>query len=369
MSDKRLTRRRPKTDEGGATLADALSRAGRRAALDAVKSETIVEREGPVQSVRRREPGKAPAGEAVQPTGPKVEVDLSGLEALSQMDADDLAALYDAQPIHKRLTEGDRVTATVIRVSGQDVLLDVGGKTEAVMEASEIPDLHPGETVDAWVVWSDGEQVRLSTKLQGHIAASFLEEAAAAGVPVEGKVVSHNSGGYQVKVGDQTAFVPISHMDRLRGADPETYVGRTFSFVVLEAGERTVLSRRRQQERELSQRTDALWGSLQLGDVVDGVVTRALDFGVFVDVDGVEGLLPRSAITSDREADLSAEFPSGRQLKVRITRIDRDAKRVSFAIDGHRVTRAEREARPAAAGSAGESGFGTLGDLLGSWKK
>jgi len=368
MARKNLTRRRPRPDEGDATLGDALSKAGRRAAKDAVKSDTIVERTGPVQSVRRREQGQFEGKEPV-PTREKVEVDLSDLEALSKMDADDLAALYDAQPLHKRLSEGDRVTATVIRVSGQDVLLDVGGKSEASMDPAEIPDLRPGESVDAWVVWTDGEQVRLSTKLQGHIASSFLEEAAAAGVPVQGTVTARTNGGFTVAVGDQTAFVPQSHIERLRGVDLDSFVGRELSFLVLEAGERVVLSRRRLQEAELADRTASLWDSLQVGEVVDGVVTRAMDFGVFVDVDGVEGLLPRSAITSDQQADLSQDFPGGRQVRVRVTRIDREARRVSFALDGHRPQRTRKDGpadKPAA--SAGEGGFGTLGDLLGSWK-
>lgn len=370
MSGKKLTRRRPRDEEGGATLGDALGRAGKRALDKAAKDKDIVERKGPVQSVRRREQGIRPA--KPRPEGEeKVQIDLSGLEELARMDSDDLAALYDAQPLQKTLEEGDRVKATVIRVAGHDVLLDVGAKAEASIDAEEIPDARPGETIEAWVVWSDGEQVRLSTKLQGHLAASFLAEAQEGGIPVEAKVVSASSGGFSVQVGTTHGFVPMSHMDRLRGQDPESYVGKTFSFLVLETGERTVLSRRRLQEAQLADRTEALWATLQEGDVVEGTVTKAMDFGVFVDVDGVEGLLPRSAITSDREADLSPHFPSGSTITVRVTRVDRDAKRISFVQDGRRPQigearqRQEAEARTV---SSGESSFGTLGDLLGKWK-
>ena len=123
----------------------------------------------------------------------------------------------------------------------------------------------------------------------------------------------------------------------------------------------------RLQEQELATRTQSLWDTLQPGEKVTGTVTKAMDFGVFVDVDGVEGLLPRSSITSDTEADLSEEFPGGRQLALRVDRLDRDAKRISFAMEGSRPGSRARRDKPAP--SAGDAGFGTMAGLLSNWKK
>lgn len=370
MSRKNLTRRRPREGESDTSLGNALSKAASKSARRSVIDEerNIVERDGPVQAVRRKSQGVReavadPVGEA------KVEVDLTELEALARMGADDLAALYDAQPTTSRLREGDRITATLVRKSGGEWLVDVGAKAEASLDVEELPRAQAGDHVDVWVIYTDGESVRVSTKLQGGIAASLLEEAAANDIPVEAKVMSHSGGGFTVRVGDQTGFVPNSHIDRLRGKDPDEYVGRTLQFLVLEAGDRIVLSRRRLQEQALGDRTETLWASLQPGDAVSGVVTRPADFGVFVDVDGVEGLIPRSAITSDREAPLAQTYPPGRPLELEVMRIDRDQKRIAFSVRGVRPQRSGPTQRPdKPAPSAGDGGFGTLGDLLGKWK-
>lgn len=370
MARKNLTRRRPGKDAGadtslGKALGKAAAKAGRRSVID--EERNVVERGGPVQSIRRKTPGIREAIPAPA-DAPKVEVNLDGLEALARMNSDDLAALYDAEPLRKRHREGDRITGTLVRRADSEWLVDVGAKTEATLDAAELPRASPGDTVEAWVVYTDGEQLQLSTRLQGHIAASFLEEAAEAGIPVQGTVRGRSSGGYTVQVGDQTAFVPVSHIDRLRAADPDQYVGQTLDFLVLETGERTVLSRRRLQETRLAERTERLWETLQPDEKVEGTITRALDFGVFVDVDGVEGLLPRSEITADRDADLGDHFIAGQNLRLRVLRVDRDARRISFTFDGNRprVGKSRTESGPR---SAGDGGFGTLGDLLGGWSE
>lgn len=288
-----------------------------------------VDRTGAVQAVRRTDQSAPrPAPKKVQ----KVEMDLSGLEELARMDRGALDALMDAQPLGRSLSEGDRITATVTRVSRDELFFDVGIKTEAVMARSELPDATVGSSVEAWVVWSDGVETRLSTKLSGDLAANFIDEAAASGIPVQGRVASRNKGGFTVLVGDVTAFCPVSHIDRIAAGDLDDYVGQTLEFLVIETGDKTVVSRRSLQEKAIEESRAKRWATLADGDVLRGTVSGVQDFGIFVDVDGVEGLVPRSEATWDRNAELSSLFARGQAIEVRVLGVDRSAGKVTFGV-------------------------------------
>lgn len=335
---------------------------------EAAEPSQVEERRGLVQAVRRLD---RPA-EPVRRTDPseRVSVDFDGLEALARMDPSQLDALMDAQPDRRRLQEGQRISGTVTRIDDQVLFLDVQLKAEATLPRTEVPAARVGDVLDVWVVWTDGQDVEVSTQLSGALAADFLDEAKAAEIPVEGIVTARNSGGFTVSVGDQSAFVPASHMDRLRSADLDSFVGQTLKFLVIETGDRAVLSRRRLQEKQLAGQTEQLWATMRPGDLHEGTITSIQAFGMFVDVDGVEGLVPKSEVTSDREADLTQDYTPGQRLAVRVLQIDPDQKRVSFRPDGVRPkarATAQRPDRPQP--SAGEAGFGTMADLLQNWKK
>ncbi|MFK7930006.1 MAG: S1 RNA-binding domain-containing protein, partial [Myxococcota bacterium] len=326
-------------------------------------SGSVEDRKGAVQAVRRVD---RPDPNAVRSSStPKVSVNLDGLEALASMDMSEIAALMDAQPQRKRLQEGQKISGVVTRVTNQEVYLDVQLKSEAILDREEVPHVQEGETLEVWIVWTNGQDIDVSTRLTGALAAGFLDEAMASKIPVEGVVGSRNTGGFTVQVGDQTGFVPASHMDRLRSADLDSFVGKTLRFLVIETGDRAVFSRRRLQEMELADRTASLWNSLQPGDLHEGIITSIQDFGLFVDIDGVEGLVPRSQLTSDREASLAETYTPGATMAVRVLRVDLEQKRVSFSADGVKApSRPGRERAPAA--SAGEATFGTMANLLGA---
>ena len=318
--------------------------------------DAVVDSDGAVRSMRRA-PIQQSAPAETSGSGQRVTNDLSALEAISSMSADDLAAMYDARPMHRTLREGDRVEAQVISRVGDEFLLDVGAKAEATMDASEKPRLQPGESLTVWVTYSSGDHIQVSTRLRGDLASDFLREALEKELPVTGTVVSESNGSLNVKVGDQSAFVPAKHVDRLGTEAAETLVGQELEFLVLEAGDRVVLSRRRLQEQAIASRSEVLWSTLQRGDAVEGVVTRAMPFGVFVDVEGVEGLMPRSQITSDEDSDLGKEFPAGKLLKLEVMHVDREQKRISFAPFGQRRP---KEFKPAAETPGSGATFGDL---------
>lgn len=290
-----------------------------------------IDRSGPVQAVRRT------AGErqstAPEPTAQaRPSLDLSSLEALAQMDRDDLASLLDAQPLHRTLEVGDQVTATISRVTEEHLFLDVGQKTEARMDRHELPEATAGQTLDAWVVWTDGVEAVLSARLRGESAAAFIDQALEAQIPVEGVIESRNAGGFVVSLGGVRAFCPARLIDRHAFGDLDRFVGREESFLVIEAGDKLVVSRRALQERELHDHVERRWSALVEGETLHGVVTGVQPFGIFVDCEGLEGLVPRSEASWERGINLEATFEVGQEVEVRVLSFDRAERKLTFSI-------------------------------------
>jgi small subunit ribosomal protein S1 len=130
-----------------------------------------------------------------------------------------------------------------------------------------------------------------------------LQNAYESGVPVEGKVSGVNKGGLEVDVGGGSAFCPMSQIERGFVADPSSYIGKTLTFLVTEVrdgGKRVVLSRRAVLEQEAKQKAAQTMAALQVGATARGSVTAIRDFGAFVDLGGIEGLIPSSELSHDR---------------------------------------------------------------------
>jgi small subunit ribosomal protein S1 len=286
-----------------------------------------VDRDGPVHAVRRDRPSPPPPQDPAR--GP---LDLSGLEALVAMDPSELASMLDARPMARRLREGQRISATITRTTPNHLLLDVGLKAEAQLDREELPEARVGETIEAYVVFTDGVETTLSTRLRGETASLFLEEAREAGIPVEGLVEKRNAGGFTVKVGETRAFCPTRMIDRHPFGDLDRFVGETLSFLVLETGEKVVVSRRALQEREVEASVAERRAKLAEGQVLHGIVTGVRDFGVFVDCDGIEGLVPRSEASWERGVSLEALFAVGQQVEVRVLAVDAEAGKLTFSV-------------------------------------
>lgn len=248
---------------------------------------------------------------------------------LAQMDPAELAAAMSGVGRSKRASVGDRIEGVITRLGGEQHLVDVGDKMEGLIDASEVPDAKVGQAVTAFVLARDEGGLRLSARLSDRNAAGFLEEAKASRVPVEGKVTARNAGGFEVRIGPVRAFCPASQISRMTDTDADALVGQTLSFLVTEAGDRVILNRRALQEGESQARAATFWQSVREGDLVGGVVRRVQPFGAFVDVGGVDGLLPRRA--AGWADDALDRLRPGTQLEVRIERIDRDAKRIELS--------------------------------------
>ena len=175
---------------------------------------------------------------------------------------------------------------------------------------------------------------------EGEAKKSPLDETIAAafeaGDPVEGKVEKEVKGGYEVTVKGQRAFCPFSQIDRYRKPGA-TYVGETFLFQVQEYGAddrgvNLIVSRRAELELESQAMVDELRATLEEGQTLNGRVTKVLDFGAFVDIGGVEGLVPVREISWDKVISPINYVKPGDYVTVKVLSVDWERERISLSI-------------------------------------
>jgi len=259
----------------------------------------------------------------------------------------DFAAMLDSQlKKGKRsgFNPGERVKARVVSVGKGYAVLDVGATAEGLLPLETATDssgnvlVAAGDTVDVAFTGMDRGACLFAPAKQAVASAADrgLSEAMASGLSVEGKVEKEVKGGYEVTVAGRRAFCPYSQIDRFR-REGAVYTGLKFNFLVTEygvdeQGENLVVSRRALQEREAREERDRLAATLQAGQTVNGKVTRIADFGLFVDLGGMEGLVPLrelSRISGVKPEDVAKP---GDTVTVRVLSTDWDRNRISLSI-------------------------------------
>ncbi|MBI5905352.1 MAG: S1 RNA-binding domain-containing protein [Deltaproteobacteria bacterium] len=242
-----------------------------------------------------------------------------------------------------RYEPGQKVVARVIKVTSEWIFLDLGRKGEGILAAKELadeegkPQVKEGDPLPAYFVSSDGSEMLFTTRIGGGAAGtSQLEEAWRSGIPVDGAAVKEIKGGYEIRLaGGARAFCPHSQMGLPRGRGAEDPVGRHASFRITQFGERgrnIVVSSRVLLEEEEARKREESMATLSEGMVVRGKVTSIRDFGAFVDIGPIEGLLPVSEIGWERVENVSDALAVGQEVEVAITRLDWAKKRFTFSL-------------------------------------
>ena len=255
---------------------------------------------------------------------------------------EDFASMFEASQQARRISKGQTIEGTVVSIGPEVALVSVGGKSEAVIDVSELKDdegnleVAIGDRVLATVVSTTGG-VTLSRRLAlGAATARQLEDAYRAGLAVEGKVDREVKGGYEVRVARQRAFCPISQIDILRNTEPVQHIGRVYQFRIIEFkdnGKNIVVSRRALLEEEQAVRAAEIRRSLAVGAVITGRVVSVRDFGAFVDIGGgVHGLLHVSEMGWSRVSDTSQLLEPGDEITVKVLRIDDDQQKISLGL-------------------------------------
>ena len=243
-----------------------------------------------------------------------------------------------------RLEPGAKVEATVLQIAKDWVFLDTGRKGEGILDIKEVLDadgnvtVKAGDKIAVWFISSRNNEMRFTTKIGAGSQAvgnAQLEEAYAAGIPVDGVVEKEVKGGFEVKVAGSRAFCPFSQIALRRVEDPASLIGKHISFKVTEYsenGRNIVVSHRVLLEEELQAQKDALKDSLKVGDRVKGTVTSLRDFGAFVSIGAVEGLLPVSEVAWARVNHVSDVLSVGQEVEVVVKGIDWEKNRISFSL-------------------------------------
>jgi small subunit ribosomal protein S1 len=244
------------------------------------------------------------------------------------------------------IEEGEVVTGHVVRIDNDEVLVDIGYKSEGVIPASELSirksvdpndEVHLGEEVDAIVLTKEDQDGRLiMSKKRARFEKAWrrIESAAESGEPVEGTVIEVVKGGLIIDLGVR-GFLPASLVDIRRVPNLDEYMGTKIETKVIELNRsrnNVVLSRRAVLEEERKEVRQQILDRLQPGLVVDGQISNIVDFGAFVDLDGIDGLIHISELSWSHVNHPSEILTIGDTVQVKVLDIDRDRQRISLGL-------------------------------------
>jgi small subunit ribosomal protein S1 len=241
------------------------------------------------------------------------------------------------------LEPGQKVSARVLKVSAEWIFIDTGQKGEGIVDRKEFLDLdgnvtvREGDSIAAYFLSSNHGEMRFTTRIgAGASGSSQLEEAWSSGVPVEGVVEKEIKGGYEIKLGGTgRAFCPFSQIALRRVENPEALIGTRLIFRITdysENGRNIVVSRRALLEEEQRLLKEEAQAAIEVGMTVCGTVLSLQDFGAFVDIGGLEGLIPISEIAWSRVKDVRDVLSIGQQVQVVVKSIDREKDRISLSL-------------------------------------
>jgi small subunit ribosomal protein S1 len=251
---------------------------------------------------------------------------------------------YDAT--FPTINEGEVVHGTVVRVDKDEVLVDIGYKSEGVIPVAELSirrsvnpedEVRVGDEIDALVLTKEDTEGRLilsKKRARFEIAWKAIEAAAESGEPVDGRVIEVVKGGLILDLGVR-GFLPASLVDIRRVQDLDEFLGKELRCKVIELNRsrnNVVLSRRAVLEDERKEMRQAILDRLNPGDVVDGQISNIVDFGAFVDLDGMDGLIHISELSWSHVNHPSEVLEIGQDVKVKVLDIDRERQRISLGL-------------------------------------
>jgi small subunit ribosomal protein S1 len=251
---------------------------------------------------------------------------------------------YDATI--KPFEDGDVVSGVVVRIDKDEVLVDIGYKSEGVIPANELSirrsvdpsdEVSLGEQVDALVLTKEDQEGRLLlSKKRARFEKAWrkIEAAAETGEPVDGVVIEVVKGGLILDLGVR-GFLPASLVDIRRVHNLDEFKGQTLECKVIELNRsrnNVVLSRRAVLEEERKEVREQILGRLQPGMIVEGKISNIVDFGAFVDLEGIDGLIHISELSWSHVNHPSEVLEIGETVRVKVLDIDRERQRISLGL-------------------------------------
>jgi small subunit ribosomal protein S1 len=274
------------------------------------------------------------------------DIDREVAEAMSGMDASDLAELRgDSRPASMSsggvpkdgASPGTELTGTVCAVTNDDVFLEFDAKNQGILSRSQFGKkevIELGRKVDVVVDHFDQSAGLLMVNRKGQ-AQRATWTTLKPDMVVEGKVSGMNKGGLEVEVNGLRAFMPASQVDLIPPKDISVLLNQHIRAIVLEVdrrGKNILISRRKLMEKERAENRDTLLTDLQAGQVRRGKVSNITEFGAFVDLGGVDGLVHIRDITWGNVEKVSDHLTIGQEVEVKVLRINKERDRISLGM-------------------------------------
>ncbi|HHY13169.1 MAG TPA: bifunctional 4-hydroxy-3-methylbut-2-enyl diphosphate reductase/30S ribosomal protein S1, partial [Thermoanaerobacterales bacterium] len=246
----------------------------------------------------------------------------------------------------KTLRVGDIAKGTVVQVSDNEVMVNVGYKSDGIIPLHELSnkDVSPdelvknGDEIDVYVLKvedKDGDLI-LSKKRADIIKAwEKIEELFETQEIIEAKVTEEVKGGLLVSIEGLRGFIPASHVDLQYVPKLSVFIGENFRLKIIEVDRtknRIILSRKTILEEEYEQKRAETWETIKEGQIIKGKVQRLTDFGVFVDIGGVDGLVHISELSWGRVNHPSEVVKEGEEIDVKVLNVDKERNRISLGI-------------------------------------
>jgi small subunit ribosomal protein S1 len=242
------------------------------------------------------------------------------------------------------LAVGDQVTGKVVKLEEKHVLVDVGYKVDGILPISEISNLHVEKTSDEVSVGDEltvqvkkieEDEIILSKRVvDAEKIWGDLEVKLASGEVFNAEIKEVVKGGLVADVGLR-GFIPASHVESHFVEDFDGYVGKSLTLKVIELDKdkkRVILSHKAVEEEQKKKKKQELFQKIEAGDVLEGVVQRITNFGAFVDIGGIDGLVHISQLSYDHVDKASDVVSEGEKVKVKVLSVDRDTERISLSI-------------------------------------
>ncbi len=266
-------------------------------------------------------------------------------EKVNKSSGDDsFAELFEKTQLRDNYLEhGQKIEAVTVKITRDWIFLDLGGKTEGYLDRKELADeegnisIKEGDRIVVYFVSSRDNEKLFTTKIGvGDSARNYMKEVWQNGIPIEGAVDREVKGGFEINlIGGMRGFCPYPQVGQHRSEEEKDYIGRRMSFRIIEYGNQgrsIVLSIKIIQEEQKKNKEEALKATLREGMIVTGTVVSIKDFGAFLDIGGIEGLLPIFEIEWDRVEDIHDHLFIGQELNVAITSLDLEKNRIRLSL-------------------------------------
>ncbi len=244
--------------------------------------------------------------------------------------------------VNVRLQPGELVEAEIVAISDECIFLQLDGKSEGQLDTSEMIDkdgkitVKEGDSIKAYFLSSQNGIKQFTTRISGDKAdKSILENAFKSEIPIEGIVEKERKGGYEILIGESRAFCPYSQMGLQRIDNPEDYIGKHLTFKILEYsenGRNILVSNRIILKEDQKNKIEVLKKTLHEGMLVKGTVKSIQSFGAFIDIGGVQALLPISEISRSRVEDINKSLTLGQEIEVAVLKLDWKNERLSVSM-------------------------------------